>query len=426
MIDCVLSGLIAALNPLFIRLLLRRAFGYEARKTKMPTWILLAVLVAAQAGFPLCCRDNEMRRLVLEIGLMAEAVGLSYSALKAKKRGTFIWFGLMVCAIFDYIVFAVLSVVRGEGYTAELSAYVSLYAAAFVLTWLLLRTGRMQLLPDFLEQIPPFLCVVVFLAEFSAYYAAALPSELAQSGVAENALRLLSAALFLGSLVFLVVRYHTILRFSRESELRHTLEVRRYEELMAQNRDVRAFRHDFKNNLLALHTLLQSGRTEDAAEYIRSLTDTIEQTRSAYMTGNLLADAILTDKAAHAKESGISILFDGAIPNTGVNNRDLCTILSNALDNAVTGCRDCAPCAVRVFASMKPGALNLQIENPVAQKVPIRHGTVKTSKSDALNHGFGLANIRKTAQAYNGYANISCDEKRFTLEIGLILREAER
>ena len=411
---CVTAGNTALLSGVLY------GFGYARRTARLPFRLELTALLLLQAAFPVLIRDTETLELVSELCLLGGAMTLPYLCFAPRKKRTFAVCGLMLCAMFDYLAFLVLSLLPMQTYRTKLIVYAVLYSVSAAAVWIVLRKARIRLLPDFPEQIPSVLCAVIFCAAFFAYYASVLPPDF--PAVWSVVLRIGSAALFFGSIVYIASRYASLAVRQREDAMRYTLETKRYEELIEKNRDVRAFRHDYRNNLFALHTLLQDGRTQEAAAYVHALSDTIEQTRSRYHTGNLLSDAILTDKAQRAEPLGVTVLFDGSIPETGVANRDLCTILANALDNAVEGSAPCAPCTVTVHAVQKPGGLTLRIENPVPQKVEIRGGRIRTRKENTNAHGFGLDNIRKTAKLYDGYADVSCDDTTFTLEVGLLLK----
>ena len=51
--------------------------------------------------------------------------------------------------------------------------------------------------------------------------------------------------------------------------------------------------------------------------------------------------------------------------------------------------------------------------------------TIATSKSDKDHHGFGVSNILRVVQKYDGEADLSADDKQFTLDLNLVLRSEE-
>ena len=396
--------------------------GYEIRKNK--TGFIIAASAAFVLNAVLCIviRNPETTEMIYEGILMACAMGLPYFLMKPKKKLTFVWFGLIICSTVDYLESLVLSFIRvREIYTPQI-IYTILYALCIAAVVLIYRLGKIRIPPDFLEQLSPTIYAVIFFADYSAYYDVMLSRDSQYFEEVSNILKLLSAALIVGCFSYIIYRYTNLSYKQREAELQLEAELRHYEETVQKNNDIRTFRHDYKNNLYSIKTLISSGRTEEAEKYIDELNVDVELSENRYATGNYLADAIISGKAENAAENGISIEFEGIIPDKKISNSDLCTILSNALDNAVRGCADCAPCAIKIRSEEMPNGILITVSNPVREKVQIKNNNVRTTKSDSANHGIGLQNIRKAAQKYNGYADISCDENKFKIEIGLIFQ----
>ena len=51
--------------------------------------------------------------------------------------------------------------------------------------------------------------------------------------------------------------------------------------------------------------------------------------------------------------------------------------------------------------------------------------TIATTKSDKEHHGFGVSNILRTVKKYDGEAELSSDDKQFTLDLNLALKSEE-
>lgn len=136
-------------------------------------------------------------------------------------------------------------------------------------------------------------------------------------------------------------------------------------------------------------------------------------------------DSLLNDKNEKAAQYHAQILFSGYAPTNGITSADLCTIFSNALDNAIEACakdESDSEKKIEIHSDFQQGYFCLKITNPVFEKVEIRNSNqIQTSKKDKNMHGFGVANIVKTARKYNGDVELSSDGKLFTLEANLWL-----
>ena len=240
-------------------------------------------------------------------------------------------------------------------------------------------------------------------------------------GVA-NFLLVLSAVLVVGCIAFIVYKYFAVSQKQKDVQMLLDSQLMHNEEILKSNSDIRRFRHDYINNVFALSTLIDQNRIEEAKEYLAKMNDIPALTGVSFATGNYLADAIISSKAAIAQEKGIRIEFDGTIPSQGINNNDICTILANALDNAICAAPENASSPITISSLEQNTGFILTITNPVAQSVEIRNNRIRTSKKDKTNHGFGIDNIKAVAKEYNGFVNLTCENNLFIIEIGLMFK----
>jgi sensor histidine kinase regulating citrate/malate metabolism len=100
-----------------------------------------------------------------------------------------------------------------------------------------------------------------------------------------------------------------------------------------------------------------------------------------------------------------------------VSDSDLCVILGNALDNAIEACGKMDNPMDRFIAvevrNMK-GQLLVKIQNSY-NGVLNRRGNNYYSTKNSPNHGIGLGNIHKVADAYGGFVRIEHNAAVFTL-----------
>ena len=93
---------------------------------------------------------------------------------------------------------------------------------------------------------------------------------------------------------------------------------------------------------------------------------------------------------------------------------DLCTILSNAFDNAIEAveCMEEELRWIRLEMSSQGKLLFFRFSNPVKKNTDIAPIGVSTKK-DIENHGFGLLNIKYTVEKYNGQMLLEIEGKEF-------------
>jgi hypothetical protein len=101
----------------------------------------------------------------------------------------------------------------------------------------------------------------------------------------------------------------------------------------------RELRHDLKNHIFVLKGIAENGTKEEMLSYLEKMTDAVEEATYVSMSKNSAVDAILNEKLLYAQKNGTSTQFDVTpLENTKISAMDICTILSNALDNAVEAC----------------------------------------------------------------------------------------
>ena len=144
-----------------------------------------------------------------------------------------------------------------------------------------------------------------------------------------------------------------------------------------------------------------------------------------FITGNKIADIILSEKNKKAEEHNCSISFLGEISEM-IPSKDICIILSNSLDNAIEACAknpSNTSTVIKVKASFIHSMQLIEIRNPIFDSIWIENKNVATSKTDKRHHGFGLYSIKRITEEYDGMFDIHIDKGNFVLEMGLNLQK---
>lgn len=192
-------------------------------------------------------------------------------------------------------------------------------------------------------------------------------------------------------------------------------QVEHYKKINKLTDDLREFRHDYKNHMICLQSLLNNKQYDEALSYVKSITNQEILDSNKIFSGNQIADAILTDKNELAQKNNCKIIFDGSVSDE-ISVSNLCTILSNALDNSIEACSKIDSDETQII-DVKCVASELiqiiRISNPNLDN----NAVTETSKADRKNHGFGLSNIRRTVERMDGQMIISSQYPTFVLEI---------
>ena len=213
--------------------------------------------------------------------------------------------------------------------------------------------------------------------------------------------------------IYLELNQYFSLRFGLSVLRQQCLFQQQYvEEARQRYEQAKGLRHDMRNHLLVIQNLLEQQRFEAAAAYVGEMENRSARTAFPFRTGHPVLDILLEDKAALAAAKEISIDSTLHIPTPcAVEDVDLCILLSNALDNAVSACGKTTPGRqkfIHISGRTQQDLLLLEIKNSCDQNLRFKMGT-------------GLNNIRQTARRYGGAVNIQTENGIFCLDILLQL-----
>ncbi len=113
-------------------------------------------------------------------------------------------------------------------------------------------------------------------------------------------------------------------------------QVREIENMYKQ---VRGWRHDYRNHIQNMKIQLDQGDYEGLGKYLMELAEDLNSVDTVVKTGNVMADAILNSKLSVAEKMNIRCDVTADIPDKlPMTDVELCAIMGNLLDNAVEAC----------------------------------------------------------------------------------------
>lgn len=195
-------------------------------------------------------------------------------------------------------------------------------------------------------------------------------------------------------------------------------------EIQNMYRQVRGWRHDYRNHIQNMKIQLSEGNYEQLAEYLNELADDLDTVDTVIKTGNVMADAILNSKLTVAQKMNVRLNVKANVPEQlPMSDVELCSILGNMLDNAIEACGILPEEErfIRVYIGKLKGQMYLSVQNS-AGKVRKEKGSYLSTKEG--EHGYGLFRIDKIAMKYGGYVNRQNEERIFATEIMIPLQTA--
>ena len=109
-----------------------------------------------------------------------------------------------------------------------------------------------------------------------------------------------------------------------------------YREVDNMYKQIRGWRHDYRNHIQVMKAYAAKGDWEAIRNYLDLLDQDLTTVDTVIKTGNAMTDAILNSKISLAKSKGIQVVADAHIPvKLKSSEIDLCCILGNLFDNAI-------------------------------------------------------------------------------------------
>ncbi len=182
-----------------------------------------------------------------------------------------------------------------------------------------------------------------------------------------------------------------------------------------------SIRHDLKNILLAILAKLENKQTEDACRYIRNELNIHLAKLCIISTDSAVIDAVLNRSAQSAKENNIDFQCTLLCSMKLIDEFDMALILSNLLDNALEAAKKTSSATpfINLIIRAMDCHLVIEISNSYNGELRKDGNFLRTTKTDASSHGYGVINVKKITAKYNGVYQYATNENEFHTSIVL-------
>ena len=210
----------------------------------------------------------------------------------------------------------------------------------------------------------------------------------------------------------------------KEKELlimRDTMVTQKYTELEKAMEKNRQLSHDLKNHILVLKHFKMEENYEGIDRYIEETEQSFFDIKRSVWTGNQIADMLLEQKRTMAEQEGITFTIQAVpIAEWMFDDSETCSLLGNLLDNAIEACMrmdDNADKWISVKIENQKQLLFIKIENSVNEAPVMEKGRPVSVKKDKMRHGYGLKNVERILNKYDGTIAYLSRDKAFQIEL---------
>lgn len=192
--------------------------------------------------------------------------------------------------------------------------------------------------------------------------------------------------------------------------LQEQLKIARENELFAKT-----IRHDFRHHNQNIAVLLKKGEIDEALRYIEQYNESLDAVKPKEFCPNVTVNAILTSFYYIAKKNVIAFsAFADTPQQSAIADTDFVAILSNLLENAINGCKECGvPGEMKINIRTIENKTVVVCSNPCRKDLEVINNMIK-------NKGVGIDSIIASSRKYNG--DISYKQENGILTVCIILK----
>lgn len=190
------------------------------------------------------------------------------------------------------------------------------------------------------------------------------------------------------------------------------------EEVMEKNRQLS---HDLKHHMLVLRHYRMERNYEGIDQYVDEIEQSFFEIKRRVWTGNQIADMLLEQKRIHAEQEGITFTVQAVpIADWMFDDKETCSLLGNLLDNAIEACERMDSNADRwisIKIEYQKQLLFIKMENSVNEAPVMKKGRPISIKQDKTRHGYGLKNVERIVNKYEGTVTYLSKGRAFQVKL---------
>lgn len=194
------------------------------------------------------------------------------------------------------------------------------------------------------------------------------------------------------------------------------------DEVEALYRDIRGMRHDLNGHIQVLQYMYREERYTEANAYLADLKKDLDSIEGEIRTGNPVTDIILRQSMKKAEAAGVSLEHRYAFPtHSTISAYDISIILNNTLSNAIEAAAKSRDKKVSITSRMKNELYFIEVNNTFDGELRWDPETGLPESTKTGSHGFGLPNVKKTAEKYFGGVSIRQEKNQVRLVVILVV-----
>ncbi|HBF0594066.1 TPA: GHKL domain-containing protein [Clostridioides difficile] len=209
-------------------------------------------------------------------------------------------------------------------------------------------------------------------------------------------------------------KYLELLKLQEKTNLEHNY----YQNVKNNYIKTKELYHDMKNHLICIKEM--SKNNYDTSNYIKNLEKKLDEYNNMFDTGNIALNIILKEKKELCMKKEIRFITGIDFTQCNfINEEDVCSIFSNAIDNAIEACDKIKEGnkSISLQGRLINNFFAIKISNTKSNTIIEKNKCLITSKKNKEFHGLGIKSIKNTLEKYSGTSTIEFTDTMFALNI---------
>jgi len=183
--------------------------------------------------------------------------------------------------------------------------------------------------------------------------------------------------------------------------------------------------HDLKNHINLMQVLLHEQKYDELNDYLRIFNEDVDTLTLPMKSGNIVVDALLSDKLGRAKREGVEVKLSLCnFTELNLRSDEICGLFGNLMDNAIEANRTLANGKlIEIECKEQETYYYIKVSNTMAEDGMLTNGIdLKTTKSDRRNqvgHGLGLRSVERSVHGCGGEIVVEAKRNMFTVVVRL-------
>lgn len=185
---------------------------------------------------------------------------------------------------------------------------------------------------------------------------------------------------------------------------------------------IKKLRHDTKNVYVVLDDFLSNGNIDKARAYMRKMIDIADERMTFVKTENDVVNSVINAKLTIASSFGINVTCLSHDSFNGIDDIDLCRLLSNMLENAISATSQNITVKKEIILKITEESPKyvFMLKNSIDESVLKSNPMLNTTKKLSDSHGYGTKIIKDISEKYNGRCDFYEDDGMFCCLVVLL------